>query len=265
MRLDCVLVACNDNPKYLKFWQVVKRAWWQIVGVPCILVYVADTIPEDLKTDPAVRHFKPIPGWPTATQAQCIRLLYPALLKCEGAVLLSDMDMIPMQAQWFKDNLSAFDNTAFVSLRGKDEHWKQIYMCYVAATPQVWSRLFKVHSEQDVRFQMEVWAKQFPADGTHGGLGWCTDQTLLYMRIAQLSGTEFQYAELPWTPELCRLDRGNPQDWIQLTDTVRSTVQQTPYVDFHMPPWEPFQQQIQQILEWRLQTPWSVNPNSQSL
>ena len=101
MKVSCVLVACNDNPKYLQFWPIVKKAWWDLVGLPCIMVYVGSTLPEELKNDPAVLHWKPSPSWPTATQAQVIRLLYPALLKCDGAVLLSDMDMIPMQRDFF--------------------------------------------------------------------------------------------------------------------------------------------------------------------
>jgi hypothetical protein len=43
------------------------------------MVYVGSDLPEELKNDPAVLHWKPSPCWPTATQAQVIRLLYPGL------------------------------------------------------------------------------------------------------------------------------------------------------------------------------------------
>jgi hypothetical protein len=253
MRLDCVLVACNDNPKYLNFWPIVKQAWWEIAQLPCILVYVGDSLPPQLANDPAVKFFKAIPGWPTATQAQCIRLLYPALLKCQGAVMLSDMDMIPMQRDWFGNGFAKFDETQFVSLRGIDENEKQIYMCYVGATPKVWSELFYIHSEDSITAQLKAWAQMYPADGQHGGTGWCTDQIELYRRIKALQQTQpSKVGLIPWTPQISRLDRGNPYDWIQLTPTVQYNLQTVHYVDFHMPPWELFEAQIREILKIRL-------------
>jgi len=97
MRLSCALVACNDNPKYLDFWPVVKQAWWDVVGIPCIMIYVADTIPETLKTDPAVRHFKPIEGLSTLIQAQEISYLYPCLLKGDGNIIVTDIYTQPVE------------------------------------------------------------------------------------------------------------------------------------------------------------------------
>ena len=222
MKLSCALVACNDNPHYLDFWPVVKKAWWDIVGIPCIMVYVADTIPGHLKTDPAVIHFQPIQGWPTATQAQVIRLLYPALLKGEGAVILSDMDMIPMQQDFFHKGFEPFHPNQFVSLRGIDEHEKQIYMCYVGATPQTWQDLFGIQSIQDILYAaVKHWQQTNPE------------------RIGLL----------PWSPTIPRLDRGNPTEWIQRSQVLEANIEQSLYVDFHMPPYKPFQLQIDGILD----------------
>ena len=80
LRVDTVLVACNENPLYLDFWPLVKLAWSQIVGIRAVLIYVGAELPPHLQEDSDVIFFKAIPSWPTATQAQCIRLLYPALL-----------------------------------------------------------------------------------------------------------------------------------------------------------------------------------------
>ncbi len=253
MKLDCVLVACNDNPKYLDFWPIVRQAWWDLAGLPCIMVYVADDLPEHLAQDPAVRHFKPIPGWPTATQAQCIRLLYPSLMKCDGAVMLSDMDMIPMQRDWFVKGFEPFGPEQFVSLRGIDESCKQIYMCYVGATPKMWGELFSVSDEDDVRKHLEDWSKAYPADGIRGGDGWCTDQTILYMRVKQIQEIlPDRIGLIPWTQEFQRLDRANFQDWLQLTEDAVQRVLTAPYIDFHMPPTQPFLQRILEIFSLRL-------------
>jgi hypothetical protein len=213
------------------------------------MIYVAETIPKELEEDSAVIHFKPIEGWPTATQAQVIRLLYPALLTGDGAIVLSDMDMIPMQHDFFHKGFAQFHTKQFVSLRGVDEQERQIYMCYVGATPQTWSELFGIETVKDVRTTLESWAQRNPADGNHGGTGWCTDQQILYVAI---KGWEQECPNriglLPWTQTISRLDRGNPNEWFQYSQILNENIQTSTYVDFHMPPYYQFKQQIDGIL-----------------
>jgi hypothetical protein len=251
MKLSCVLVACNENTKYLDFWTVVKKAWWDICQLPCVMVYIGKVLPDHLKRDPAVKHIEPVNGWPTATQAQAVRLLYPALLKCEGAVMLSDMDMIPMQNEFFREGFSHFQPNQFVSLRGIDEGEKQIYMCYVGATPKTWSDMFGVKQEEDVTRILGIWSKEFPADGQHGGKGWCTDQMILYDKV---KGWQRDFPDrvglIPWTQEISRLDRGNPQEWYAWNGTLEAKILAKEYVDFHMPPYSHFSKQIDEVLDF---------------
>jgi len=254
MKLSCVLVACNEKPLYLQFWPIVKKTWWEFVQVPCIMVYVGSEIPEELKNDPAVIHWKPIPSWPTATQAQCIRLLYPALLKCDGAVILSDMDMIPLQKDFFvKDGFEKFSESQFVSLRGIDEARKEIYMCYVGATPSVWSELFEIKTIEDTYKIMNLWATTSPSDGVHGSLGWCTDQLVLYNKVKEWqSKNPEKIGLLPWTQSISRLDRGNPYEWLIWNPMLEKNLKRNIYVDFHMPPYNQCKQQIDIVLEYCL-------------
>ena len=256
MKLSCVLVACNENTHYLDFWPAVKQAWWDIVNIPCLMVYVGHELPVHLQGEPAVIHFKPIEGWPTATQAQVIRLLYPALLKSDGAVLLSDMDMIPLQSEWFHKGFEPFAENQFVSLRGIDEAEKQVYMCYVGAKPETWSQLFGIQSVEDVRARMTQWSKEFQADGEHGGQGWCSDQQILYAHIKHwMQEAPERVGLVPWTAQIPRLDRGNPMEWWNWSELLEEKLKNQAYVDFHMPPFEPFQQRIWQVLKCLSNTP----------
>ena len=253
MKLSCALVACNDNPHYLDFWPVVKKAWWDVVGIPCLMVYVADTIPKYLEDDSAVIHFKPIEGWTTATQAQVIRLLYPSLLKGDGAIVLSDMDMIPMQSDFFHKGFAGFESKQFVSLRGIDEYEKQVYMCYVGATPQTWQTLFEITSVEDIRARMQMWSKHISADGEHGGIGWCTDQQILYTIVKKWQETHPERVGLlPWTSSIPRLDRGNPDEWIRPTLELQRRIQSAEYVDFHMPSYDSFKRRIDELLDFAI-------------
>jgi hypothetical protein len=214
------------------------------------MVYVGESLPEHLQNDPAVKFFKGIPGWPTATQAQCIRLLYPALLGGSDAVMISDMDMIPLQRSFFTQGFLSFQQNQFVSLRGIDENEKQIYMCYVGATPRVWSELFSISSEEDIRTRLTEWSQSYPADGSHGGLGWCTDQIELYSRIKKLQQqSPDRVGLLPWTPQIPRLDRGNPYEWAVWSDSLEHKLKYGRYVDFHMPPFQQFSSVIYRIME----------------
>jgi hypothetical protein len=215
------------------------------------MVYVGESLPEHLKDDPAVRHFKPIEGWPTATQAQVIRLLYPALLGCDSAVVLSDMDIIPLQKEWFVDGFATAQPNQFVSLRGIDEANQQVYMCYVGARPQIWAEMFGITNEQSVRDRLTGLAQLFPADGAHGGKGWCTDQILLYQAVKHCEATCPEKLSLqPWTAEIPRLDRGRPDEWLTWNHVTEAKLQGKYYIDFHMPPYVRFQHQIQQILQY---------------
>ena len=250
MKLSCVLVACNENTKYLDFWPAVKEAWWKVAHLPCIMVYVGNELPNHLRNDPAVRFFKAIPGWPTSTQAQCIRLLYPALLQTQDAVMISDMDMIPLQRHFFTEGFQPFNNNQFVSLRGIDEREKQIYMCYVGATPRVWSELFQITSEDDIRNRLIDWSQVSPSDGRHGGIGWCSDQLVLYNKVKAWQQVWPDRVGLkPWTQEIPRLCRSNPYEWAVWSNELEHKIKNAQYVDFHMPSFQNYSSIIFKVLE----------------
>jgi hypothetical protein len=250
MKLSCVLVSCNENTKYLDFWPVVKLAWWNLLNVPCIMIYVGNSLPLDLQSDSAVIFFKSIQGWPTATQAQCMRLLYPALLKCDGAVMISDMDIIPLQTDFFIKGFDQFNQNQFVSLRGIDEYEKQIYMCYVGATPKTWGEMFNISSESDIRNRLIEWSQLYPADGNHGGKGWCSDQLELYKRVKSWQETTPERVGLvPWTAQIPRLCRSNPMEWFYWNEVLEQKLKNREFVDFHMPPFQEFLSVIYRTLE----------------
>src|SRR5206468_3312792 len=81
----------------LGLWPAARRAWRELARLEPVLVVVGapGDVPAELLDDPAVRIFEPVPSLHAAFQAQCIRLLYPALLEAEG-VVISDIDMVPL-------------------------------------------------------------------------------------------------------------------------------------------------------------------------
>lgn len=182
MRLEKALMASDLNPDYLAYWPSARRAWLEIVGVEPMLVLVAEesSIPDELRADPLVVPFEPLPGIHTAMQAQCVRLLYPALLETVGAVIISDVDLYPLRRSYFVDPIASVDRRFFVSYRDVRLEWGQVAIAFNAAVPETWSELFEVSSLEDVRARLREWADGVEYDGRRAWPGWFTDQETLY-------------------------------------------------------------------------------------
>ena len=247
MHLSAALVACNENEYYLQFWPIVKKAWYEVVGIPCIMIYVADEMLDDLKDDPAVIHFKPAPGWPTATQAQVIRLLYPALLKADGAIVLSDMDMIPMQRDFFHKKVGEAENNQFVCLRGIDEIEKQIYICYVAGTPVTFSRMFNITQLDDIYTRFSEWSAIYKTDGLRDSKGWCSDQLILYKTVKAEPVKNVHICPYIEIDNFPRLDRGDISQWINPDTQLNKEISTCVYIDFHLPFNPQYRERISEI------------------
>jgi hypothetical protein len=182
LRLSRVLLACDLNPGYLGFWPSTKRAWREIAGIEPLLVLIADAddVPEELRDDPDVIPFPPVAGVHTTFQAQCIRLLYPALLDVDGGVLISDIDLYPLRPSYFHDPVSLLDDSFFVTYRDTRLHRREVSITFNAATPATWADVFGVDRPDAVRTRLREWADGRAYDGRRGETGWYSDQHILF-------------------------------------------------------------------------------------
>jgi hypothetical protein len=187
MRLTHMLTASDLNERYLDCWPTTRRAWQEIAGVAPVLVLVAraDAVPEELRGDSAVRVFEPVDGLHTAFQAQCVRLLYPALLDTDGAVIVSDVDMVPLNRSYFHASPARVRRTDFLAYRDALLWSDEIPICYNAAVPSTWATVFDVENVDDVRTRLREWAEGLHYDGVRGGQGWDTDQIVLHRTLVE--------------------------------------------------------------------------------
>ncbi len=185
LRLTHALIASDTNPRYLDFWPLVRRAWSEVVGVEPVLVLVAEPheVPETLHADRGVHVFTPLPGVHTAFQAQCIRLLFPALLESAEGVITSDADMVPLNRSYFCRPLARVADDHFVAYRDTWLQSGEVPMCYNAAAPATWASVFGVTSIDEARARLAEWAEAVEYSGDHGGPGWITDQQILYRAL----------------------------------------------------------------------------------
>jgi hypothetical protein len=187
LELTHAIVASDLNPLYLDFWPLVRRAWAEVAGLEAVLVLIAarDDVPEALRNDPQVHVVEPLDGVHTALQAQCIRLLYPALLANAAGIITSDADMVPMNRRYFHRPASQVGANHFLAYRDVYLASREVTMCYVAAAPDTWGDAFDIGTVGDVVRRLADWAEAVEYAGQHGGEGWVTDQQLLYQTLVE--------------------------------------------------------------------------------
>ncbi len=172
MKIDRVILATNLNEKYIQFWPIVAQAWQEIVGVRPTLILVA---PRTVYVDESfgdVIYFEPVPGLPTSYQAQVIRLFAPVLFP-DDVCILGDIDMLPLQKEFFDDGVAGYEPDKFVVFR-KYEHGQRYPMCYVAGQGATFKEIFNINWIDVPRFLSE-WFKY--------GYGWNTDELMMAKMI----------------------------------------------------------------------------------
>ena len=119
MILDCVLTSCNDNPMYCEFIPIFIKTWNKLYpNVDVKIIFISDAIPDNLKEyNTNIILYKPEQNISTAFISQYIRLLYPAILTYINGILITDMDMLPMNRTYYTKNIEEYSDSSFIYLR----------------------------------------------------------------------------------------------------------------------------------------------------
>ena len=240
LRLETALVASDLTPRYLDLWPLARKAWREIVGLDATLVLVAEhsKVPAALLSDPDVHVYEPAEHLHPAFQAQCIRLLYPALMETDGAVVTSDVDMLPLSADYFRRSAARVRARDFIAYRDVLLGISQIPICYNAALPATWAELFAVRSIDDVRARLDSWADGVAYDGVRGGRGWDTDQLVLHRAVVDW-GAQTRRAWIldDRTTGFRRLERAELRKPRSLDTAQSALLRRGAFTDYHaLPP-----------------------------
>jgi len=186
MKLDCILSACNLNTMYMEFIPIFIKTWTKLYPrVHVKIVLISTYIPEELKEyAPNLILFTPIVNVSTAFISQYIRLLYPAILNYKNGVMITDIDMLPMNNTYYSKYIDIYDNNKFIYLRDVLIHTdKQIAMCYNVATSHIWKEVFNINSIDDINTRIVECFKKINFVEGPGQSGWFTDQLDLYNAV----------------------------------------------------------------------------------
>lgn len=191
MKLDCVLTAVNENPLYLEFIPLFVNTWNKLYpNVDVKIILIANKIPEKYnKYQENIILFEPLEGVSTAFISQYIRLLYPAILKYENGVMITDVDIIPMNRTYYTNNIESFTNDKFIYLRDVLFEYKELAMCYNIAAPQIWSDIFNIKTLEDIKYRLNEKFKTIEYVDGHGKSGWSVDQKDLYNYVINWNKT----------------------------------------------------------------------------
>jgi len=218
MKIGTILSATNDNTRYYNCVPLFVKAWQLILPEADIkIIYIGNELPSIL--EPYRKYiimFEPIEDMHTAFQAQCIRLLYPQLISRQEGVLITDIDMIPLNKSYYVDSISDIDDTYFVAYRN-NLYPAEIPMCYNVALPSVWAALFAI--TDDIRNILTNWYKTIVYEGGHNKSGWSFDQAMLVKYYNMYTGPKKLLNDM--CTNFKRLDRDLI---ISLLDTYDSTI-----------------------------------------
>jgi len=231
MKIGTVLTASDLNPLYSGFIPIFIIAWKKLLPeADVIIVLISDTIPNELaEYKEHIRLFSPIPGIHTAFQAQCIRLLYPRELTRSEGVLISDMDMLPLNSSYYVDPIKNIPNNHFVTYRDVCLPYGEIAICYNIALPAVWRDMI-CNGNDSMESLLIEWHKNTGYSGVHGGAGWSTDQQILLKKFNSWGGPKITLNDT--ITNYNRLDRIHPHKFVNLT-ILKSDIFNGKYSDYH--------------------------------
>ena len=188
MKLDCVITAVNENKLYLDFIPIFIKTWNKLYpSVDVKIILIAKTIPKDfLIYKDNIILFNPIENVLTSFTSQIIRLLYPCILNYKNGVMITDMDILPMNNTYYTKNIIEYDNNTFIYYRDNIcFEYNQIAMCYNIATPKIWKDIFGIKSKDDIINYIKYVNDNNKIEEGHGNTGWCIDQITLYDKVIE--------------------------------------------------------------------------------
>ena len=143
MYIDQCIVSSDLNKNYVGLYPFVKKAWEKL-GVKTMLILIANEIPNHLiEYRDDIILFEPIENIHTAFQAQTVRLLYPALISNKN-IIVSDVDIIPLNKNYFIDSIKSISNDSHIIFRNSYIERNMYTLCYHLSNSNTWKNIFNI-------------------------------------------------------------------------------------------------------------------------
>lgn len=145
MNIDNVIISTNDAPEYIEFLPIVSKTWKKLApSVELYCGYASDKEPPDEMHE----HAKIVRFWhesvPSPNMAKVSRMLIATNLP--GRSLLSDVDMLPLQAEYFDSMSKALtgDEVVFFNADVYTQD-NRFPICYILASMETYREIVNPH------------------------------------------------------------------------------------------------------------------------
>lgn len=249
MKIDCVLTACNINEMYLDGIPYFIKVWKKIMPhIDIKIILIASKLPNNLtEYSNHIILFEPLKDISSAFISQYIRILYPSILDYKHGILLTDIDIVPMNSKYYIDNISSFDNNRFISYLDFDnKKIKQIQICYNVASNKTFSEIFQIKNIDDINEKLKQafsevnypktdnlpnWKK-----GNYNG--WGKDQDDLYEYINKWKNKNNRYICVntldKTNKNITSMDRLCRSKKFKLNEDIIKKIKEGKYTDYHI-------------------------------
>lgn len=227
--IDYVIISSDDNPMYKDFYPIVARRWNDI-GFRTYFINISDS--DDIREDEfGIYHkVKSVDNVSTGFQSQVVRLFASKFIN--GYILTSDIDMLPINDDYYKQYFSELSEDNVIVYSGQPYGNVPYYpMCYVLS-----------HSKNFRKF-LDIENLTFPEYCnmllSNYGEAWNTDEHFMYDRFQNHLDNLIIKNERDFSR---RVDRGN---WIYNIDLLKSGH----YIDSHMVrPYSQYKNEIDKLI-----------------
>ena len=216
MKISTILTVSTIDKKYASSVIPFIQAWRAVLpGVRIVVYLVCDEIPDMFKEYVEVVVLHPVVE-NQASQSQLARLFLPKYQPDDGAVLITDVNTLPI-SRWFFTQFNFVPDDVMLCTRGniREIVWnkKEIQVTYCIASPNTWKEIFP----EPLDYLKEL------------DLHWSKDQELLFERINNHPKKYYLHDE-----QTNHLRLENPQMTIEYFPLISRSVHQEVFTEWNV-------------------------------
>lgn len=234
MNIEYAIVSSDKNSMYLDFWPSVRDLWIKLIGIKPILVLISD---KDLITDNGdyiIHELKSVKGVITGFQSQIARMYITKFYK-DSICITSDIDMLPLNKEYFNDIVNDISNDSLVILSSDAYESNRYPICYNVANGNTFSEVLKIDCSFDEYCKRLLSLNQ----------GWDTDELYFSKCVSEFKDIHrIHFINRGWTTGIAnrRIDRSM---WIYDVGKLKDGF----YIDSHsIRPYSIYKNEIEKII-----------------
>ncbi|NPV13124.1 MAG: hypothetical protein HPY57_15260 [Ignavibacteria bacterium] len=174
MNIDYVVISSDDNPLYKDFYPIVS-AQWNKLGYKVFYLNITNNETDINETKYGlIKNIKVIDGIDSGFQSQNVRLFATSLLRDKN-LLMSDIDMLPLNGNYFRDKAKNLPDNKLLFYSGQPYSNVPFYpICYILGKGQTFVNLLEIEKDY-VSFIMKM--------RSYSNMDWNTDEKYIYNTI----------------------------------------------------------------------------------